>query len=84
MNNQMAFWKTIVMGTFLNNIQYLKNIPTLQFILYYDDMKVTNPLGAENGVHKIGQHTYNTHAKCNWCVQILFGKCNSCMQIILT
>ena len=27
----------------------------LQFILYYDDIEVANPLGAKSGVHKIGE-----------------------------
>lgn len=26
----------------------------LQFILYYDDIEVANPLGSRSGVHKIG------------------------------
>ena len=26
----------------------------LQFILFYDDMEVANPLGAKAGIHKLG------------------------------
>ena len=27
---------------------------TLQFILFYDDIEVANPLGAKAGIHKLG------------------------------
>ena len=28
----------------------------LQFVLYYDDVEVTNPLGSRRGKHKLGKH----------------------------
>ena len=45
--------------------QYSKQHPVfkdhpnaLQFIIYYDDIEVANPLGAKSGTHKIGKSIY--------------------------
>ena len=40
----------------LKIIHYFSNHPTaLQFILYYDDIEVCNPLGSSAGIHKLGK-----------------------------
>lgn len=38
-----------------DNPFFLKYPSALQFILYYDDIEVCNPLGASAGVHKLGE-----------------------------
>ena len=34
----------------------------LQFVLYYDDIEVANPLGSRAGNHKLGNYLNHIHA----------------------
>ncbi len=40
---------------------FSQQINSLQFVIYYDDIEVANPLGSRAGVHKLGwyNHMYN-------------------------
>ena len=46
----VEFWKT--------HSVFKKYTGALQFILYYDDIEVSNPLGAKAGMHKLGTHNH--------------------------
>ena len=39
------------------------NLKAIQIILYYDDFKVANPLGAKAVVHKIGHYQFSLKNK---------------------
>ena len=44
-------------GEFVKNHTVFTNHPkALQFIIYYDDIEVANPLGAKAGKHKLGMY----------------------------
>ena len=46
-------------GSFVKNHPLFQHHPTaLQFILYYDDIEVCNPLGSSAGIHKLGKILY--------------------------
>ena len=65
---------------------YMKSHPifssyrnALQFILFYDDIEIANPLGAKAGVHKLGAYTTNIiimHTSITFYTSVLlcFGK----------
>ena len=43
-------------GSYVKDHQLFHKYPTaLQFILYYDDIEVCNPLGSSAGIHKLGK-----------------------------
>jgi len=45
-------------ATFYKDHPVFKSHPeALQFVLYYDDIEVANPLGSKAGVHKLGKVT---------------------------
>ena len=52
------------METFRNHWAFSKYPDALQFIMYYDEIEVANPLGAKAGKHKLGMVTYSVHAVC--------------------
>ena len=35
----------------------------LQLIMYYDELEVCNPLGAQSGIHKLGKYISPRHDK---------------------
>lgn len=39
---------------FTNHVVFSKYPTALQFIIYYDEVEVANPLGAKAGKHKLG------------------------------
>lgn len=50
-------------GVFFKSHPIFKEHPkALQFVLYYDDIEVANPLGSKAGVHKLGE-LYSTVTK---------------------
>ena len=50
-----AVMRDICDGSFVKNHTLFQRYPNaLQFIIYYDDIEVCNPLGSSAGTHKLG------------------------------
>ena len=72
-------------GKFFKDHPVFKRHPNaLQFILYYDDIEVANPLGSRSGVHKIGRED-NKGIRHNFLSRLLllyFGKHAACFSLL--
>ena len=42
---------------------FQKHKEALQFVMYYDDVEVCNPLGSSAGVHKLGRETLQKYTQ---------------------
>ena len=39
-----------------SHVLFLQNPQAIQLVIYFDELEVCNPLGAQSGVHKLGQN----------------------------